>query len=232
MPKTATPKLAGLAVQDERPVEEGAGLRNFNYSPMVVGPGEIAYTPNTNLKDEFQELKNRILPVNIRSYASHIFGNRSPITEKNLTREDLNTLQYAVNRYPDVSKGYIDYGDYSPDGPSDIYKNWSGQTPSSIILNSYTNPAYRMETTLGKASFRRLPDGSTIVEDNYNFNPSTQNFDANAVRQQNLIAILKEAIQEQGIINVLNMIGNIYGNTANEEGTPVSIRLPPQTTVK
>jgi hypothetical protein len=95
-----------------------------------------------------------------------------------------------------------------------------------MLYKSYTDPAYRMETTLGMASYRRLPDGSYVVEDRYNFNAPSRQRVTNALREKGVMSLLTDAYKNNGMAGVLNVLGNVYGSTEDEPGAPVSIRLP------
>ena len=178
------------------------------------------------LVDRLQRVKNALIPVNVRQYASHLAGNVSPITERQFTPEDLEAIRFAIAKRGGGEKGQIGYGDYSKAGFSSFGDPSEG--PLDMLYKSYTDPAYRMETTLGMASYRKLPDGSYVVEDRYNFNASSRQAVANALREQGMMSLLHNAYKTRGLSGVLNVLGNVYGHTESEPGAPVSIRLPPE----
>jgi hypothetical protein len=171
-----------------------------------------------------QNIKNALVPVNMRKYISHLLGDRSPITESDFTEKDLDAIRYAIEKQGGGSSGTIGYGDYSPQGFSDFGN--PGEGPLDLLKNSYTDPAYRMETTLGMASYRQLPDGSYVVEDRYNFNAPSRKYVNDILKKQNIISIMSEGYKTSGLSGILNVLGNAYGDTESEPGTPVSIRLP------
>ena len=171
-----------------------------------------------------QNIKNALVPVNMRKYISHLLGDRSPITESDFTEKDLDAIRYAIEKQGGGSSGTIGYGDYSPQGFSDFGN--PGEGPLDLLKNSYTDPAYRMETTLGMASYRQLPDGSYVVEDRYNFNAPSRKYVNDILKKQNIISIMSEGYKTHGLSGILNILGNAYGDTESEPGTPVSIRLP------
>lgn len=180
------------------------------------------------LISRYQSVKNALIPVNMRQFVSHLAGNRAPITEAEFSPADLAAIRYAIEKRGGTS-GFIGYGDYSPQG----FSSWMNPTqpaegPLDILYKSYTDPAYRMETTLGSASYRMLPDGTYVVEDRYNFNAPTRKFVTNALRERGMFSLLSDAFQNTGLSGVLNLLGNVYGETEGEPGTPVSIRLPPK----
>ena len=182
------------------------------------------------LVDRLQRAKNALIPVNVRQYASHLAGNVSPITERQFTPEDLEAIRFAIAKRGGGAAGQIGYGDYGKSGWSSFGDPSEG--PLDMLYKSYTDPAYRMETTLGTASYRRLPDGSYVVEDRYNFNAPSRQAVANALREQGMVSLLHNAYKKNGLAGVLNVLGNVYGHTESEPGAPVSIRLPPATSTR
>ena len=176
------------------------------------------------LVGRFRRAKNALIPVNVRQFVSHLAGDVSPITEAQFTPEDLAAIRYAIAKRGGGASGSIGYGDYTG--------GWSSfgdpsEGPLDMLYKSYTDPAYRMETTLGGASYRRLPDGSYVVEDQYNFNAPSRQRVTNALREKGIASLLTDAYKTNGMAGVLNVLGNVYGNTEDEPGAPVSIRLPP-----
>jgi hypothetical protein len=174
-----------------------------------------------------RKIKNALVPVNMRTYINHLSGGRSPITESDFTEKDLDAIRYAIKKDEErgeESSGTIGYGDYSPQGFSDFGN--PGEGPLDILKGSYTDPAYRMETTLGMAAYRQLPDGSYVVEDQYNFNAPSREHVNDFLKDKNIISGIYEANKGYGLKGVLNLLGNVYGDTESEPGAPVSIRLP------
>jgi hypothetical protein len=176
------------------------------------------------LAAKVQSVKNALIPVNVRQYVSHLMGSRSPITEAQFTPEDLDAIRYAIAKQGGGAAGSIGYGDYGPQGFSSFGDPREG--PLDMLYKSYTDPAYRMETTLGGASYRRLPDGSYVVEDRYNFNAPSRQRVTNALREQGLLSLANDAYRKNGLAGVLNLLGNVYGQTEDEPGAPVSVRVP------
>lgn len=177
------------------------------------------------LVDRFRRVKNALIPVNVRQFVSHLAGDVSPITEAQFTPEDLAAIRYAIAKRGGGAAGSIGYGDYGAGGFSSFGDPREG--PLDMLYKSYTDPAYRMETTLGGASYRRLPDGSYVVEDQYNFNAPSRQRVTNALREKGVMSLLTGAYKTHGMAGVLNVLGNVYGHTEDEPGAPVSIRLPP-----
>jgi len=176
------------------------------------------------LASAMQNVKNALLPVNVRQFASHLFGDRSPITESQFTPEDLAAIRFAIEKRGGGASGSIGYGDYSPQGFSSFGDPDEGLV--GMLHKSYTDPAYRMETTLGQASYRQLPNGSYVVEDKYNFNAPSRQHVNNKLKEQNFLSLAADAYKIRGLSGVLNLLGNVYGDTESEPGAPVSIQLP------
>lgn len=158
------------------------------------------------------------VPVNARTFLDTIFGNRDPITEKDFTKEELDTLKTSIanrqrsnilreeaiqqdlrmspqeyqknpqaywddsfqrkeiaydefmrqkmreqdsfNRTRDrVSFGYGDYPIKSGEFAAPVVQNWL-----SAILQSYTDPGFRLAATLGSAKYQ-----NGAVLDSYGF---------------------------------------------------------------
>ena len=169
--------------------------------------------------------KNAAIPVNMRQFVSHLSGNRDPLTEKDFTASDLETLRAAIERVGGGNAGVIGYGDYKPSGFSDFF---GFQGPIDVILNSYADPAYRLETTLGMAAYKRLPDGSYVVKDKYNFNAPSKDFVKKHVNKRGGVpsTLLDSYTHAGGMPGILNALGNIYGSSEDDPGNPVSIHLP------
>src|SRR3990172_3631999 len=99
-----------------------------------------------------------LLPINIRQYLAHLLGNREPLTEKHLSKEDLAALRMGVYRKMmgggvEPTPGVIGYGDYgSKPGQFSGFGGGPSNKPfGSVLLDSFTDPKTRMETTLGMA---------------------------------------------------------------------------------
>ena len=171
-----------------------------------------------------QNVKNALVPVNVRQFASHLFGNRLPITESQFNAKDLDAIRFAIQKRGGGASGTIGYGDYGPQGSTSFGDPSEG--PLQMLKYSYTDPAYRMETTLGSASYRQLPDGSYVVEDQYNFNAPSRQLVNDKLKEQNVLSLAAQSYKKYGLAGVLNLLGNVYGDTESEPGAPVSIRLP------
>jgi hypothetical protein len=73
----------------------------------------------------------------------------------------------------------IDYEDYdktrelaAPQGEDQLEKPWW-----QMLKNSYDNPTYRMQTTVGGAGYETDPEGNTIINDKYDWNTNSAQYD-------------------------------------------------------
>lgn len=188
----------------------------------------------------FSSAYKRLVPLNARTLIESVLGKTSPITEKDLTEEELqaiyrlyeskqaaNQRQYqslldqlsvtkkdwskaptTVTEYKDgervtrketfdqyqarirrqldsfnktQNKTSVSYYDYTDKGTFGAPIN---DDLLKAIYSSYTDPQYRLKTTLGSFNVMNTPQGA-VVKDNYNFDaaraydiePSTTNLD-------------------------------------------------------
>ena len=122
-----------------------------------------------------------------------------------------------------MAPGTIGYGDYSDE---DVIVESPSENVASVIYQSLVNPAYRMETTLGRAKFRQDPSGQIEVDDAYDFaSPRAQ-----TMRMKNepygMLGVITKGLIERGPLGVGNVIGNIVRSQG--EGTPFTVTIPPK----
>jgi hypothetical protein len=172
-----------------------------------------------------EDAEDRAIPVNMRMYLAHLTGDKTPLTEKNLWPSDLEAVKRAVARQmakqPDA--GVIGYGDYAP-APDQFSSFADGPGILGIIGDSFSDPSFRLETTLGMARYQKDPSGNVVVRDRYNFN-ATRKQVQDALDGRSKLGVLADALSKAGLPGLLNAIGNIYGATDDEGGTPVEINL-------
>lgn len=182
-----------------------------------------AKTASSKKKDE------PLVPVNIRQFVSHLLGDRSPLTEEHLSSRDMESLRSAVSRQVKEGKtsGVIGYGDYgSAPGQFSSFGSpyQSGQSIPSMVAESYSDPKFRMETTIGMAKWHKDKNGNIIIEDNYNFNATRKQVEA-ALKDESIAGVLVNAYSGNGIVGLVNAMGNIFGSTDDEGGNRVRINL-------
>ena len=163
-------------------------------------------------------------PVNIKQYLYSVLGGRQPLTVSDFSKSDLDAIRYAVeNQIKKTGKneGVIGYGDYSPQWVQSVGDPRT--TALQVLYESMTNPAYRMETTLGMAKYLVNPKGEIEVMDSYDFNAPRSM--VNDIRsKQNALSILMDAYKSHGIFGVGNAAGNMFGAPENE-GKPYTLNL-------
>jgi hypothetical protein len=137
------------------------------------------------------------VPVNARQFLKGISGDTSGVSEDDLWASDKEALKAAVahamtprttpsgmekdNNTPDA--GVFDYGDYNTKSGAFNVGNDSIHAGRDkrlwdIIKSSYTDPAFRMATTVGGAVYGKNPDGTVSVKDKYDFDyPKSMGFD-------------------------------------------------------
>jgi hypothetical protein len=170
------------------------------------------------------------IPVNMRQFAYHIAGGTQDLTEKDLQPSDTDALKRAVLRDAQKSgkdSGTIGYGDYgeTPGEFSDFdYDNAGGEGIGKAIVSSFTDPKFRMETTIGMATWRKDKSGNIIIEDRYNFNATRKQVE-DALKDKSKSAVLMDAWSKKGYVGVINALGNMFGSTDDEPGNRVRINL-------
>lgn len=120
-----------------------------------------------------QELYRHAVPANARTLLGSLFGDRSPITEKNFTSEELE----VIKKMHTAKAGNQTYFDY----PTKQAQRGAGFTfdgPLDLIVNSYLNPSYSMMGTLGSFNTKDTPNGIEAT-DRYNFD----NLDSYKIRK-------------------------------------------------
>ena len=184
--------------------------------PLVDERGELIFTNPL-----------AAIPVNIRQYVASIFGDETELNEKHFSKSDLDSLRQAVHRQMTKSgsrEGEIGYGDYY-ETPAKFSSFGRGESAVRYLKDSFNDPAFRMETTLGMARYKVDDAGNAVVEDKYDFNASREQV-KELLSRQSTIGVLSEAYRRHGVNGILNAAGNIFGRTEGE-GTPVKINLGP-----
>jgi hypothetical protein len=187
-------------------------------------------------KDWAYENLVKKIPVNIRTLIGTVAGDNSEINENNFSQEDLDTLKNAVsmardegtnNLAPhnylekqaieDYNKGKYQEKDLLPYG----YK----QSPLNVLKESFYNPAYRMQTTIGNASFNNDQDGNYIINDKYDFFPIYRG-DLD-IKSKGFFNVLKTSFDNNhtGIVDFAHSLGEYFAPDSSGEGRKVRINL-------
>ncbi len=103
----------------------------------------------------------------------------SPMSERDITSEQLAVLNRAAKDALASGRRYIDYSDYKKEGAIDVNEAYRGDIGNKeAIKNMLSNPATQMQSTIGATdivitpSFEGLPS-DTLAVDRYDFNPGS-----------------------------------------------------------
>ena len=184
---------------------------------------------------EDESLVKKIVPAHLRTFVSTLAGNRSPITEKDFTKAELEQARNAViksrdrqtgksfikeegkplRQNYDPTVGYKDYGKGMEEGRQD-FNVGSGAA---------------MRNTLGKFDYEKTPEGRLIAKDNYDFKddlvkeakvrPSAEYEKMSTLGK--LGALAKDTvISPEGITTLPSRVGSAF---IGKDGRPVRIDL-------
>jgi len=149
-------------------------------------------------------------PLNARLLIADILGNREPITERDLTDQELEALRNVANTAMKKGHSYIKYPDYSS-GNSNIKQANNPESRLQFLKNQF-DPEYRIKTAIGQANIE-INDKDTFVVDKYNFNDAGK---------KSLKEIL--AIQNGSPYSAVRGLASLMGSPKGE-GAPIKIKL-------
>jgi len=95
-----------------------------------------------------------VVPMDIRTYSSTLFGNREPITEKNFTKAELAGMQDVINQSQKRGGKSVQYKDY------DKYMGMNARPEY--------DPQIATHDTLGRFNYQTAPN-QTVITDRYDF---------------------------------------------------------------
>jgi hypothetical protein len=123
----------------------GAGYIN---SPSLAGLStSFAEGGEVEQESTASRMLKEIVPLDTRTFVSTLFGNRDPITERNLSPDQLTALREVVQTAEQKGrKGNVQYSDYEK----------FNQGPQH-------SPHISLSTTLGRFNYTQNPDGSLTV---------------------------------------------------------------------
>ena len=108
-----------------------------------------------------------------------MLGQRSPITEEDLSEEEFNSLLKIAERARELGKERIEYADYQTESEGQSqYADVGGGGGNLDFFKKVFDPDYSLKTTLGQARIEEDENGNTIIRDKYNFNNAAGGFDA------------------------------------------------------
>jgi hypothetical protein len=182
----------------------------------------------------FDQIKKKVIdlnentsfiPVNMKVFASSLFGSKADITQDDFSGEDKALLTEAVQRVAAKTgekEGVIGYGDYDKSGR---VTNIDGGTTTigTALADSFTDPAFRMESTLGMARYKIDNNGVITITDLYDFNAKRTQVDKYVKDKGGKISAIVSALGENGLVGMLNAMGNMA--VPEGEGRKVKIKL-------
>jgi hypothetical protein len=160
-----------------------------------------------------------LVPINMRQYAYTLAGGQSPLTEQDFSKDDLDTLKDAVERkikQTGKMSGVIGYGDYAKDGTIAAENTGTLDT----VSKSFSDPAFRLESTLGMARYTVNKKGEIEIHDAYDFNADKSLVDK-SIREKGRVGTVIAGAKHSGLWGALNAAGNM----ARPDGTGVPFTL-------
>ena len=118
--------------------------------------------------------------------------------------------------------GVISYDGYGEEGTR---VEEPTETLGTVLYDSMTNPMYRMETTLGKARYKSLPNGYTEISDAYDFKEHPGVI-RQAIKSKGVGGVFLDAYRSMGPLGPLNMLGGLVRPQGT--GKPYTMIIPPK----
>jgi len=145
---------------------QGGPVYRANGSPEE---GERLTGINKAIDFVAQKVNSKVLPTSARTFLETVQGTRTPITEVNFSPEELNAMRQLIELTGD--RGNVQYDDYTAFMRKQ--QKEKGTIPASIAPNvlSVLDPIGNVQTTLGRFSYSRDPNGNLVIVDKYDFNP-------------------------------------------------------------
>lgn len=164
------------------------------------------------------ERKTFNVPLNYTMLLNDILGNKSPITEKSLTKNEMDALRDVVRTNLAKGKNRIEYADYGT--ASNPYHDVSGNMGIGEMAKKMFDPYYNLKTTLGQASINVSGNDTTVV-DSYDFNDRKENL--TGLRR---LASLAKVASERGFspYGQIRNVATHFGSPAGK-GSPVRINI-------
>ena len=182
------------------------GLFNFGTTPEQKPTSSVT---NSLIDFLLQKLNPQMFPTSAKTLIETVQGNKDPITEKNFTPEELTALKNLIETTS--NRGDVQYSDYIKFMKQQ--QEEKGTVPASMgpSVLSVLDPIGNLQTTLGRFTYYRDPEGNLMVVDKYNFNKVTE--------QSGIYGALRnyagEKIPEGAGRDVRINLGNpgLFGNT-------------------
>ena len=191
----------GRLVVLRKPEEESGGLIDVALSALGL------FNPVTATLKAVTES----LPMNAKTFIKDLMGSVKMITEKDFSSTDLEVLKELVKKIKKEGRDHIDY-----------VKDYKGSFRDKTLSRSFTDPLYRLHTTIGEATIGSNDKGETIVSDRYNFNDTLGPNMRHWMHGKDFIDILNQP--KITLYTKMRLIGDKYGSKEGE-GAPVFINL-------
>lgn len=121
-------------------------------------------------------MAKKILPASIRTFVDTLGGERSPITEKDFTPEELQQVRDAIknSRQRQVGKRFEQEAPGKPlkqtyDQTAGYQDYGMGERGKRTEHDFNLGSSGAMRNTLGRFSYEKTPDGRLIAKDTYDF---------------------------------------------------------------
>ena len=166
------------------------------------------------------------IPVNMRMYMNNFREHPTPLRNEDLWESDRDAIRANVMKemkkagQPSGVISYEGYGGESTrvEGPS--------ETLGTVVYDSMTNPAYRMETTLGEARYKALPKGYTEISDAYDFAAPPGKARQYIESKGGVGGAFLDAYRSVGPLGPLNLLGGLV--RPQGAGKPYTMIIPPK----
>jgi hypothetical protein len=162
-----------------------------------------------------------LAPVNVRTFVRALASPGAVPRRDDFSDSDVAAVHAAVAEQVAQGKtsGVIGYGDYAPkdDKGRKGFRFGGDEGFSSALYKSLTDPAFRMETTLGMAKWRIDDDNHLIVSDHYNFDANDKKKAEELAKHGGATGSLLAALRDAGPMGFLNALGNLRVGTENDK---------------
>ena len=172
------------------------------------------------------------IPVNIRMFLNNFREHPAPLRNEDLWESDRDAIranvaaEIAKTGKSEGSISYGGYGEQDADSPAGSVFGRAGKGPATILAESVTSPAFRMETTLGSAHYRQDPSGQIEINDAYDFNNQRDEMKYFTDFYGGPLGHVLNEYKMHGLFNALRTAGTIQ--RGDNEGTPFTFTIPPK----
>jgi hypothetical protein len=196
------------------------------------------------------DIYNNVIPAQVRTYAETMFGNRSPITEKNFSGSELDMMRDAIalsRRDRTVTNNRLHQEQLAGakndkermsllrQGPSPKidqtvgYQHYPNNGDDSVRGDNSVGYAAAVRNTLGRFAYNKDADGNLIATDTYKFRDDlpgqtrpTSEY-AKMSTAEKLGTLLKDSFGKDGDIGtLLSRAGSAF---IGADGRPVNVNL-------